>query len=168
MEELIVFRVAQQLNEPDYTEFSKQLKAVKAVRITYIILSAVMIVCSLILLALKEFTGVVFLLIAVSSIILIFKYPNIMGANLFKNYSKLHHSNPIPSEVVLCENHIYDNTVNSSTTFEYNQFEKIVETDTYFFLMITNSAGLILRKDSFTQGDITQFRGFIASKSHIY
>lgn len=169
MEELIVFRVAQQLTERDYTAFSRKLKVVKTLKITYIILSVVLLFSAALLFssgsAVQSIPIIIFVIMMLA---LSFSYPKLMGVNLFKNYTKLHNASPIPSEVVFCENHIFDNSNNSSTTFEYSQLERIVETDEHFFLMITKSAGLILRKDGFTQGDINQFRGFIASKSHIY
>lgn len=169
MEELIYFRVNQTLGVQDYTEFSKKLAAVKMVRITYIILSVLLLGISVLMLALEQgATAIVWAIIAVSTIILLIRYPKIMGNNLFKNSQKVHNSNLFHGETVFCEEHIFDNSRNSSLTLEYSQFEKIIETNEHFFLMITKTTGLILRKDSFTQGDINQFRGFIASKSHIF
>lgn len=42
--------------------------------------------------------------------------------------------------------------------------EEVVEDKLHYFLFINKSAAYLLRKDSFTEGDPEQFRGFIAEK----
>lgn len=169
MEELIAFRVQQTLFENDYTQFSKKLKAVKAAKAAYIVLAVFMLLLAGVMAYWEEYAQVViFIVFAAVIVALAYSYPSILGKNLYKNTIKLQNANPIFNEIVFCENHIFDNSKNSSITFEYSQIEKIIETQNHFLLMITNSSGLIVKKDSFIQGDISQFRGFIASKSHIF
>lgn len=168
MEELIVYRVQETLFENDYVEFSNQLKVIRMIKVVYAIVAISMLLVTYLSSSLTDtFIPLVLnIVFVVLMFILTFIYPKLMGKNLFKNQTKLQNTNPIYSDVVFTENHIYDNSKNSSITFEYSQIESIKETSTHFMLMITDTAGIIIRKDSFIQGDINYFKGFVSSKKY--
>ncbi len=168
MEETIVFRIKQTLNENDYTAFAKKLKSVKISKIIYFIMALLMVGNAGIMFYIGRYTeAIIFLVIALLILALMFIYPSFIGANLFKNYSKLHNARAITGDVIFCDNQIYDISNNSRMTLQYYQFEKVVETKKYFFLMITKSTGIILKKDSFINGEASQFMQYFLAKSHI-
>ena len=168
MEEKIIFRVKQTLNENDYTAFAKKLKSVKTSQLIYLVMALLMLGNAGVMLYIGRFVeAVIFLALALIIMVLMFMYPSFIGANLFKNYAKLHNTKAITGDVVFSENQIYDISNNSRMTLQYYQFERIIETKKHFFLMITKSSGIILKKNSFVNGETPQFKQFVVSKSHI-
>jgi len=168
MEEKIVFRVKQIVNENDYVAFAKKLKSVKTSMVIYLIMSVLMFSNAGIMVYIgKIIEAIVFAAIALIILLLMFFYPSIIGANLFKNYSKLHNARSISGDIIFSENQIHDISNNSRMTFQYYQFEKIIETKKYFFLMITKSSGIILKKECFVNGSADEFKAYFISQTHL-
>jgi len=164
MEEKLYFKVNQTLEEADCKAYAKTLKATKTIWILYSVMCALFVLLAVVSRDTAQIIGAV--TFAVALLVLMLNYPSKAAKSLMKNYRTLAGSMTVGGEVAFCENYIYDSDANSNRRIAYSQIISVTDKDNYYFLMLSDTVGIIIKKEAFTFGDPNALKAFIAAKQH--
>ncbi len=163
MEEKLYFKFNETLSQEDYIAFAKASPAYKMIIIVYAVLIAFLGIFIAITTKGDPYYAIVYFPLIIMLIVVLLLYPKSLGKNLYKNALALYGPATLSSEIAFCEDYIYDTDANGYRRYSYDRIKKVVERKNYYFLMISKTAGIVIKKDSITYGE-GDFVSFINSK----
>ncbi len=162
MDEKVYYKVQQVLEESDSKALVKKQSNFKALLISYVLICFIFIYFNLRDWNVLSVGMCVVWVLLVSFLAL--RFPARVAKTAMKNARILTGSAVITDEITFCEDYFYENVPNRSTRYTYRQITKVIETKRHYFLMLSGSLGIIVKKEAFSFGDSTTFTAFIESK----
>lgn len=162
MDEKVYFKVQQVLEEDDSKALVKKQSNFKGLLLSYVLICLIFIYFNLRYWSALSVGMCVFLVLLTT--LLAFRFPARTAKLTMRNARILTGSPIISDEITFGEEYFYENVPNRSTRYTYRQIVRVHETKRHYFLMLSGSLGIIVKKDAFVFGEGATFVAFIEAK----
>lgn len=162
MEEKVYFKAEQVLEEDDMKALVKKQSNFKALLLSYLLTCMVFIYFNL--RYWNAFSVGMCAVFVLLTALLAFLFPARSARLAMRNLRIVTGSPVVSDEITFGEEYFYENVPNRSSRYAYRQIVKVYETKRHYFLMLSGSLGIIVKKEAFVAGDVTAFAAFIAAK----